>query len=63
MTLLPKSELRKVTEQPIFPKPSTRLTQLINRFQLSPETVVLFLALLIGRWVLGMGCSHISLFN
>ncbi|HYW19472.1 MAG TPA: chloride channel protein [Nodularia sp. (in: cyanobacteria)] len=48
MTLLPPSELRKVTEQPIFPTPSTRLTQLINRFQLSPETVVLFLALLIG---------------
>jgi H+/Cl- antiporter ClcA/CBS domain-containing protein len=54
MTLLPKSELRKVTEQPIFPKPSTRLTQLINRFQLSPETVVLFLALLIGGGT-GMG--------
>jgi H+/Cl- antiporter ClcA/CBS domain-containing protein len=54
MTLLPPSELRKVTEQPIFPTPSTRLTQLINRFQLSPETVVLFLALLIGGGT-GMG--------
>lgn len=54
MTLLPPSELRKVTEQPIFPNPSTRLTQLINRFQLSPETVVLFLALLIGGGT-GMG--------
>ncbi|MDB9373509.1 chloride channel protein [Nodularia sphaerocarpa] len=54
MTLLPPSELRKVTEQPIFPTPSARLTQLINRFQLSPETVVLFLALLIGGGT-GMG--------
>ncbi|WP_414526350.1 chloride channel protein [Nodularia chucula] len=54
MTLLPPSELRKVTEQPIFPAPSTPLTQIINRFQLSPETVVLFLALLIGGGT-GMG--------
>ncbi|MEA5581620.1 chloride channel protein [Nodularia harveyana UHCC-0300] len=54
MTLLPPSELRKVTEQPIFPTPFTRLTQLINQFQLSPETVVLFLALLIGGGT-GMG--------
>ncbi|MCG6134984.1 MAG: chloride channel protein [Nostoc sp. LLA-1] len=54
MTLLPPSELRKVTEQSIFPTPSTRLTHLINGFQLSPETVVLFLALLIGGGT-GMG--------
>ncbi|MGJ5676267.1 MAG: chloride channel protein [Nostochopsis sp.] len=49
MTLLPPTELRKVTEQPTF-----RLTYLLNRFQLSPETVVLFLALLIGSGS-GMG--------
>ncbi|MDH6058714.1 chloride channel protein [Umezakia ovalisporum] len=54
MTLLPPSKMRKVTEKPIFPTPSTRLTQLINRFQLSPETVVLFLALLVGGGT-GMG--------
>ncbi|MBH8566632.1 chloride channel protein [Nostoc sp. CENA67] len=54
MTLLPPTDLRKVTEQPAFPTPSVRLTQLINRFQLSPETVVLFLAMLIGGGT-GMG--------
>lgn len=54
MTLLPPTDLRKVTEQPAFPTPSARATQLINRFQLSPETVVLFLAMLIGGGT-GMG--------
>ncbi|MBE9049441.1 chloride channel protein [Nostocales cyanobacterium LEGE 11386] len=54
MTLLPPTELRKVTEQPTLPTSSARLTHLINRFQLSPETVVLFLALLIGGGT-GMG--------
>ncbi|RCJ34759.1 Cl- channel voltage-gated family protein [Nostoc minutum NIES-26] len=54
MTLLPPTDLRKVTEQPAFPTPSVRATQLINHFQLSPETVVLFLAMLIGGGT-GMG--------
>ncbi|MBH8574129.1 chloride channel protein [Nostocaceae cyanobacterium CENA369] len=54
MTLLPPTDLRKVTEQPAFPTSSARATQLINRFQLSPETVVLFLAMLIGGGT-GMG--------
>ncbi|MCV3213271.1 chloride channel protein [Plectonema radiosum NIES-515] len=54
MTLLPRAELRKVTEQPAFPTFSVRLTRLVNRFQPSPETVVLFLAVLIGGGT-GMG--------
>ncbi|MBD2612970.1 MAG: chloride channel protein [Nostoc sp. ZfuVER08] len=54
MTLLPPTQLRKVTEQPAFPTPSARLVHLINRFQPSPETVVLFLAMLIGGGT-GMG--------
>ncbi|HLO84396.1 MAG TPA: chloride channel protein [Nostocaceae cyanobacterium] len=54
MTLLPATQLRKVKESPIFPSPSARLTHLINRFQPSPETVVLFLAMLIGGST-GMG--------
>jgi H+/Cl- antiporter ClcA len=54
MTLLPPNQLRKVKESPAFPTPSARLTQLINRFQPSPETVVLFLAMLIGGGT-GMG--------
>jgi H+/Cl- antiporter ClcA len=48
MTLLPPTELRKATEQSTFPSPSIRLAYLFNRFQPSPETVVLLLALLIG---------------
>ncbi|AFZ23178.1 chloride channel protein EriC [Cylindrospermum stagnale PCC 7417] len=54
MTLLPPTQLRKVTEPPAFPTPSARLTQIINRIQPSPETVVLFLAILIGGST-GMG--------
>lgn len=54
MTLLPPNELRKVTEQPAFPSPFVHLTHLINRFQPSLETVVLFLAILIGGGT-GMG--------
>ncbi len=54
MTLLPPTQLGKVTEQPAFPTPSARLANLINRFQPSPETVVLFLAMLIGGGT-GMG--------
>jgi len=54
MTLLPPAELRKVTEQPAFPTFSVLLTRLVNRFQPSPETLVLFLAVLIGGGT-GMG--------
>lgn len=54
MTLLPPTELRKVTKAPVFPSPSAQVTHLINRFQLSPETTVLFLAVLIGGGT-GMG--------
>jgi H+/Cl- antiporter ClcA/CBS domain-containing protein len=54
MTVLPTTELRKVTEQPAFPSPSAHLANLINSFQPSPETIVLFLAVLIGGGT-GMG--------
>ena len=54
MTLLPPTQLRKVRSQPAFPTPSARLSHLINRIQPSPETVVLFLAMLIGGGT-GMG--------
>ena len=48
MTLLPPTSQTKVTESDTFSPPSMRFTQLINRFQPSSETVVLFLAVLIG---------------
>ncbi|MBR8839037.1 MAG: chloride channel protein [Stigonema ocellatum SAG 48.90 = DSM 106950] len=48
MTLLPLTEMKKVMEQPMFLTPSARLTHLINRFQPSPETIVLLLAIVIG---------------
>ncbi|TAF07077.1 MAG: CBS domain-containing protein [Nostocales cyanobacterium] len=54
MTLLPPTQLRKVTQLAAFPTSSAGLTHLINRFQPSPETVVLFLAVLIGGGT-GMG--------
>ncbi|WP_066375433.1 MULTISPECIES: chloride channel protein [unclassified Anabaena] len=54
MTLLPPADLRKAKEPPAFPTPSSHLLHLVNRFQLSPETVVLFLALIIGGGT-GMG--------
>ncbi|MFM2063610.1 MAG: hypothetical protein RLZZ507_3281 [Cyanobacteriota bacterium] len=54
MTLLPPTQLRKVTQLAAFPTSSAPLTHLINRFQPSPETVVLFLAMLIGGGT-GMG--------
>lgn len=54
MTATPPVELRKVTEKPAFPNPSASLNKLINRFQPSPETVVLLLAILIGGGT-GMG--------
>jgi H+/Cl- antiporter ClcA len=48
MTFLTPTELRKVAEEPATPTPSARLSYLINRFQPSPETIVLLLAVLIG---------------
>lgn len=54
MTLLPPVELGKAKEQLALPSLSNRLLHLVNRFQLSPETVVLFLALIIGGGT-GMG--------
>ncbi len=48
MTVLPPTNFRKVTERRSFSIPSASLTHLINQFQPSPETVVLFLAVLIG---------------
>ncbi|MGH1396369.1 MAG: chloride channel protein [Trichormus sp.] len=54
MTLLPPVEVGKAKEQFAFSTPSSRLLNLVNRFQLSPETVVLFLALVIGGST-GMG--------
>lgn len=48
MTALPPAELRKMAEQPVLPTSSACLTRFINRFQPSPETVVLLLAVLIG---------------
>ncbi|HLP88697.1 MAG TPA: chloride channel protein [Nostocaceae cyanobacterium] len=51
---MPATKFRKVKELPIFPQPSTPFTHLVNRFQPSPETVVLFLAILIGGGT-GMG--------
>ncbi|MDZ7957964.1 MAG: chloride channel protein [Aulosira sp. DedQUE10] len=54
MTLLPPTELRKVTETPAFPSLTARLAGLINRFQPSIETIVLLLAVLIGSGT-GMG--------
>ncbi|NMG06167.1 chloride channel protein [Brasilonema sp. UFV-L1] len=48
MTFLPSTEMRKVVEQPVFTTLSARLTHLFNRFQPSPESVVLLLAILIG---------------
>lgn len=54
MTLLPPAELGKAKEQLALPSLSNRLLHLVNRFQLSPETVVLFLALIIGGGT-GMG--------
>jgi H+/Cl- antiporter ClcA/CBS domain-containing protein len=54
MTALPSVDLRKVTESPVFPNPSVQLTHLLNRFQPSPETILLLLAVLIGGGA-GMG--------
>ncbi|MEB3180939.1 MAG: chloride channel protein [Nostocaceae cyanobacterium] len=54
MTALPSADLRKVKESPGFPNPSVQLTHLLNRFQPSPETVLLLLAVLIGGGA-GMG--------
>ncbi|NJM69946.1 MAG: chloride channel protein [Scytonema sp. RU_4_4] len=48
MIFLPSTEMRKVVEQPAFTTPSAHLIHLLNRFQPSPETLVLLLAVLIG---------------
>ncbi|AKG20729.1 chloride channel protein [Calothrix sp. 336/3] len=48
MTLLPTTPLQKVTDKAVLPAPAPHLTYLLNRFQLSPETVILLLAVLIG---------------
>ena len=48
MTLLPPISQKKVRESPAFPPPSIQFANLINRFDPSPETVVLFLAVLVG---------------
>ena len=50
----PPAELRKVKDVPQSFSPSTRLTHFLNRFQPSPETVVLLLAVLVGGGT-GMG--------
>lgn len=55
----PSAELRKVIV-PALSTPSTGLTHLLNRFQLSPESVVLLLAVLIGGSTgLGVVIFHI----
>jgi H+/Cl- antiporter ClcA/CBS domain-containing protein len=54
MTPLPLAEFRKVAEQPTIPVSSHRLTHLLNRFQPSPESIILLLAILIGGGT-GMG--------
>jgi H+/Cl- antiporter ClcA len=54
MTLLPAASQKKVRESPAFFPPSIQFSPLINRFHPSPETVVLFLAVLIGGST-GMG--------
>ncbi|MBF2063967.1 MAG: chloride channel protein [Calothrix sp. C42_A2020_038] len=54
MTLLPPTFSKKVAEPPV-PVPSRQhLTHLLNRFQPSPETLILLLAILIGGGT-GMG--------
>lgn len=45
---VPPAGLRKVLIQPALSTPSAGLTHLLNRFQLSPESIVLILAVLIG---------------
>ncbi|MCZ2201185.1 chloride channel protein [Cylindrospermopsis raciborskii] len=54
MSLLPPTQMHKVFQPTTFPHISTFLTNLIRRFQPSQETVVLFLAILIGSGT-GMG--------
>ena len=48
MTLLSPHQFKQVSERTAFPLPSTLWIYLINRFQPSPETIVLFLAVFIG---------------
>lgn len=54
MTTLPAPELRKANEQPVLVTPSHRLNHLLNRFQPSPEALILLFAILIGGGT-GMG--------
>ncbi len=54
MTTLPAAELRKGNEQPVLVTPSHRLNHLLNRFQPSPEALILLFAVLIGGGT-GMG--------
>jgi H+/Cl- antiporter ClcA/CBS domain-containing protein len=54
MTILPAAELRKANEQPVLVTPSHRLNHLLNRFQPSPEALILLFAILIGGGT-GMG--------
>ncbi len=54
MTTLPPIELRKANEQPVLVTPSHRLNHLLNRFQPSPEVLILLFAILIGGGT-GMG--------
>ncbi len=54
MTLLPPTFEKKVADQPVSTPSTQHLTHLLNRFQLSPETLILLLGLLIGGGT-GMG--------
>ncbi|BAZ12285.1 Cl- channel voltage-gated family protein [Calothrix sp. NIES-4071] len=54
MTLLPPTFEKKVADQPVSTPSKQPLTHLLNRFQLSPETLILLLSLLIGGGT-GMG--------
>jgi H+/Cl- antiporter ClcA len=54
MTLLPPTFSKKVADQPVSTPSKQNLTSWLNRFQPSPETQILFLAILIGGGT-GMG--------
>jgi H+/Cl- antiporter ClcA/predicted transcriptional regulator len=54
MTLLPPTFEKKVADQPASTPSTQHLTHLLNRFQLSPETLILLLGILIGGGT-GMG--------
>lgn len=52
--ILPPTFDKKVADQPVSTPSTQHLTHLLNRFQLSPETLILLLSLLIGGGT-GMG--------